>query len=253
LSDPIQVRLQAIHGTKYERILTYPTAEQGQANARVKELASIGVTAIRFTGHTTIGGIPILGKGCVGIVTQAMIEGKPVAVKIRRSDADRPSMEEEARLLRLANAVNVGPRLIAATTNLLAMEFVDGVPLFRWAERSTGRIRPLKRVLRHLLDECFRLDAIGLDHGELSHAPRNVLIRHDGEPCIVDFESASMVRRVANVTSLLQYFLFGSLSRTLHSSKIFPAKKKILEALAQYKRESSIENYEVLLRTLHLG
>ncbi len=149
--------------------------------------------------------------------------------------------------------VNVGPRLIAATTNLLAMELVDGVPLFRWAENSTGRIRVLKRVLVHLLDGCCRLDAIGLDHGELSHAPRNVLIGHDDEPCIVDFESASMVRRVANVTSLLQYFLFGSLSKTLHSSKMFPAKRKILRALSEYKRDSSIENYEVVLRTLNLG
>ena len=252
MNEPLQVRLKDIHGTRYERILTYPNADQGQADARVKELASIGVTAIRFIGHTTIGGIPILGKGCVGIVTQAIIEGKPIAVKMRRLDADRPSMDEEARLLRLANAVKVGPRLIAATTNLLAMELVDGVPLFRWAEGSVIKRSVLKRVLSHLLDACFRLDAVGLDHGELSHAPRNVLIEHD-EACIVDFESASMVRRVANVTSLLQYFLFGSLSKTLHSSKIFPAKKKILKSLTEYKREGSIESYEALLQTLNLG
>ncbi len=253
MNEPLQVRLKDIHGTRYERILTYPTVDQGQADARVKELASIGVTAIRFIGHTTIGGIPILGKGCVGIVTQAIIDGKPVAIKMRRLDADRPSMDEEARLLRLANAVKVGPRLIAATTNLLAMELVDGVPLFRWAEGSVIKRSVLKRVLSHLLDACFRLDVVGLDHGELSHAPRNVLIEHEDEACIVDFESASMVRRVANVTSLLQYFLFGSLSKTLHSSKIFPAKKKILKSLTEYKREGSIESYEALLQTLNLG
>ncbi len=170
------VRLKDIPGTRYERILTYPAADRSQAEARVKELASIGVTAIRFIGHTTIGGIPILGKGCVGIVTQAVMDGKPVAVKMRRLDADRPSMNEEARFLRLANAVRVGPRLVAATRNLLAMELFDGVPLFRWAEGSVGRIGDLKQVLSDLLNACFRLDVVGLDHGELSHAPRNVLI-----------------------------------------------------------------------------
>ncbi len=68
----------------------------------------------------------------------------------------------------------------------------------------------------------------------------------------MDFESASMVRRVANVTSLLQYFLFGSLSKTLHSSRIFPAKRKILNALTEYKQEGSIESYEHVLQALKL-
>lgn len=252
MNETLQVRLKDIHGTRYERILTYPAADEGQTDARLKELASIGVTAIRFTGHTTIGGIPILGKGCVGIVTQAIIEGKLVAVKMRRSDADRASMDEEARLLRLANAVKVGPRLVAATRNLLAMEFFDGAPLFRWAEDSVGRNRVLKQVLSDLLDSCFRLDAVGLDHGELSHAPRNVLVSHNAGACIVDFESASMVRRVANVTSLLQYFLFGSISKTLHTSKIFPAKRKILSALTEYKQEGTIGSYENLLQILEV-
>jgi putative serine/threonine protein kinase len=252
LIEPLPVRLKDIHGTRYEQILAYPTADQAQADTRLRELKSIGVTAIRFTGHTTIGGIPILGKGCVGIVTQAIIEGKPVAVKMRRLDADRPSMDEEARLLRLANAVEVGPRLVAATRNLLAMELFEGVPLFRWAEGSARRNMDLKRVLSLLLDACFRLDAVGLDHGELSHAPKNVLVDHTGQACIVDFESASMVRRVANVTSLLQYFMFGRISRSLHTSRVFHEKRRLLTDLSRYKEEGSIDSYRNLLHTLNL-
>jgi len=252
LNESHSVRLKDIPGTRYEQILTYPIADQSQADTRLRELMSIGVTAICFTGHTTIGGIPILGKGCVGIVTQAIIEGKPVAVKMRRLDADRPSMEEEARLLRLANAVNVGPRLVAATRNLLAMELFDGVPLFRWAEGSPGRNMSLKQVLSDLLDACFRLDAVGLDHGELSHAPKNVLVGLTGKTCIVDFESASMVRRVANVTSLLQYFMFGRISRSLHTSRVFHEKRRILNDLSRYKEEGSIDSYRNLLHTLNL-
>jgi len=247
-----EIKLKELPRTRYARILTYPTSDPSLADTRIKELAAIGVTAICFNGPTLIEGVPVLGKGCVGIVTQAIIEGEGVALKMRRSDADRPSMSEEARLLRLANAVDVGPRLITATRNLIAMELVEGIPLFRWAEAAGVRQRTVKHVMSHLLDACFRLDAVGLDHGELSHAPRNVLISHDVEPCIVDFESASMVRRVANVTSLLQYFLFGSLSKTIHSSKMFPARRKILNALAEYKEEGSIESYEHLLQALEL-
>ena len=247
-----EIKLKELPGTRYARILTYPISDPHLTDARMKELAAIGVTAICFNGPTLIEGVPVLGKGCVGIVAQAIIDGVPVALKMRRADADRSSMGEEARLLRLANAVNVGPRLLTATRNLIAMELVVGTPLFRWAETLGVRQITVKHVMSHLLDACFRLDSVGLDHGELSHAPRNVLIGNDAEPCIVDFESASMVRRVANVTSLLQYFLFGSLSKTLHSSKIFPAKKKILHALSEYKQEGSIRSYERVLQTLKL-
>ena len=247
-----EIKLKGLHKTRYARILTYPVSNPGLTDARVKELAAIGVTAICFNGPSLIDGVPILGKGCVGIVAQAFIDGAPVALKIRRVDADRPSMSEEARFLRLANAVNVGPQLITATRNLIAMELFEGVPLFKWAEASRHTQTELRHVMSDLLEACFRIDAVGLDHGELSHAPKNVLVDHKGQTCIVDFESASMVRRVANVTSLLQYFMFGRISRSLHTSRIFNEKKAILNALSRYKEEGSIESYEYLLQALNL-
>ncbi len=163
-------------------------------------------------------------------------------------------MANEGRLLRLANSVNVGPTLVASTRNFLAMEFFKGMPLFRWAESQTAsNTRAVKGVLVNLLSSCFKLDAIGLDHGELSHAPKNVLVNQRGEGCIVDFESASIVRRVANVTSLLQYFLFGRISRTIRASKIFPKKRPILKTLTQYKQEPSVENFQSILEVLRLA
>jgi predicted Ser/Thr protein kinase len=96
------------------------------------------------------------------------------------------------------------------------------------------------------------LDSIGLDHGELSHAPKNVLVNRFGQACIVDFESASTARRVANVTSLLQYFLFGRVSKTLRASQIFPNRRNIVKALGEYKREGSVENFQRVLGALGL-
>jgi putative serine/threonine protein kinase len=113
-------------------------------------------------------------------------------------------------------------------------------------------MRAVKQVLEGLLSSCFRLDAIGLDHGELSHAPKNVLVDEKGEACIVDFESASTVRRVANVTSLLQYFLFGRISRAIRVSKIFPKRASILKTLTEYKQEPSVENFQSILAALGL-
>jgi len=234
------------------KVLNYPASDDSELGVRLGELAAVGVTAIRFVGPSMIDGIQILGKGCVGLVTQAVFERRLVALKIRRSDADRPSMHEEARLLRLANSVNVGPRLITATKNFLVMELFSGLPLFRWASDGLKSSKSVKVVLSRLLDSCFKLDGIGLDHGELSHAPKNVLVGPNAGVCIVDFESASMVRRVANVTSLLQYFLFGSVSRTLDVSRLFPRRRNVVRALSQYKHQGSVESYSRLLETLRL-
>ena len=246
------IPLDAITGTPNAKVLDYPASDDAQLDLRLRELAGVGVTAIRFDGPAMLEGLKILGKGCVGLVTEAMFEGKPVALKIRRSDADRPSMHEEARLLRFANSVEVGPRLIAATTNFLVMGLFPGLPLFRWATSGVKSNRSVKVVLSRLLDSCFRLDSIGLDHGELSHAPKNVLVGANNRACIVDFESGSMVRRVANVTSLLQYFLFGNLSRTLGVSGVLRNRGKVIRALSEYKHESSVESYRRLLETMGL-
>jgi len=250
--DSIQtIPLNLIPRSRYARVLNYPAHDDEQSATRLRELEATGVTAIRFIGPSMIDGVQILGKGCVGLVTQAVLEDRLVALKIRRADADRPSMYAEARLLRLANSVDVGPRLIIATKNFLVMELFDGMPLFRWADRDRGS-NLVRNIVVKLLDSCFRLDGIGLDHGELSHAPKNVLVGGAGKTCIVDFETASATRRVANVTSLLQYFLFGSISKTLQTSKFFPHGRLILKALSLYKGEESVESYQNLLGSLGL-
>ena len=211
----------------------------------------MGVDSLVFAGVTQIDGIPVLGKGCVGLVTQAIMDNHPIALKIRRMDADRPSMEREAKLLRLANSVDVGPRLVTATRNFIAMELFTGIPLYRWSEIRPSE-KPVRGLLTSLLDSCFRLDSIGLDHGELSHAPKNVLVGPWGRGCIVDFESASTARRVSNVTSLIQYFMFGRISKTLRTVKMFQERRRIIDALSEYKEEGSVQSYLRALDALGL-
>ena len=248
---PQELQTAALLDTRYSRFITYPLRDaEGEAESRVQELSSMGISKLRFEGSTLVDGIAVLGKGCVGIVVQATLDQDPVALKIRRMDADRPSFFEEGRLLRLANSVDVGPRLITVTRNFLVMQLINGLPLFRWVEQNPKQVQ-VRNVLRGLLQDCFKLDVIGLDHGELSHAPRNVLVDSKGHGCIVDFESASTSRRVSNVTSLIQYFLFGQLARNLES-RLYGDKRAVLKALSNYKQDGSVSNFRAVLETLRL-
>lgn len=62
-----EIPVKKLLRTKYSRIITYPLSDEAQARAIIKELVSVGVTALVLEGSTLIDGIPILGKGCVGL------------------------------------------------------------------------------------------------------------------------------------------------------------------------------------------
>ena len=235
-------------------VLCYPRPDARGLEARILELSSIGVETLELTGAQLIGRARVLGKGCVGIVVKARMHGKAVAVKIRRTDADRRDMEHEANMLRLANSVDVGPKLLARSENFLVMEFLNGLTLHRWVILlpKTGCRRRVRHVLAKLLDDCFSLDQIGLDHGELSEAPKNVLVERDN-PRIIDFESASDRRRVSNVTSIAQYMLIGggpakSLRRILNWRR----KRTLIDALRDYKHHPDPRTFQSIKTVIGL-
>ena len=86
-----------------------PKSQRSELQNRIQELRSLGVTALEFSGSASLFGVgvPVLGKGFVGIVVVAHLNGKRVAVKIRRTDADRADLLHEAQMLSVANSVNV--------------------------------------------------------------------------------------------------------------------------------------------------
>jgi putative serine/threonine protein kinase len=213
----------------------------------MQELASLGVDAIDLSGTHQIGRSRVLGKGCVGIVTKALLQGQVVALKIRRVDADRRDMSHEADMLRLANSVNVGPQFLAQSHNYLAMELIDGLTLNQWIAGlpKTGCKRRVRRVIDTLLNDCYRLDTISLDHGELSEARKNVLVDSNDKPRIIDFESASNKRRPSNVTSISQYLLIGGgPSKRLRTVLQWRRKKALVKALQDYKHHPHAQTFQ---------
>lgn len=230
-------------------VLCYPRPEPTELQSRMLELTSIGVDMIEFAGDKLIGRLGVLGKGCVGIVVRARTQGRLVALKVRRMDADRPDMRHEAEMLRLANSVGVGPKLLAQSKNFLVMEFINGLPLHRWIELlpERGSKRRTRRVIGRLFDDCFGLDQIHLDHGELSTATKNVLVERADRPRIVDFESASDKRRPSNVTSIAQYLLIGGRpAKRLRRIMDWRRTKSLIRALRGYKQHPDSDGFQMI-------
>jgi putative serine/threonine protein kinase len=217
-------------------LLSYPSADPERANVVRGEFEGHGISALVLRGRHKIDGVPILGKGHVGIVVVALLGGEEVAVKLRRTDADRESMEAEGGYLRVANGVSVGPRLLGVSREVLVMELVEGGYLVDWV----GGLGPedaglLMGVLRDLMGQARRLDEVGLDHGELSSARRHVIVL-GGVARIVDFESASVSRRCSNVTSMAQYLFFNQgMAGGVGGVIPLPDRDSLVAALSAYR------------------
>jgi len=255
-----EVPLEGLREEKYGRVLCYPRYDPEELERRLKELKGLGVETLEFIGEKRVFDAPVLGKGCVGIVILAhrAADRVKVALKVRRVDADRAGMQREAEMLRRANAVDVGPKLLDVTENFLVMEFIHGKIFPLWVEELRGRGRETKalmrRVLRDLLEQGWRLDEAGLDHGELSRAPKHILINEENKPRILDFETASTNRRCSNVTSLCQYLLLGSPTAKVVEKRLggkIP-REGLIKALREYKQAPTRENFDQILNLCKL-
>ena len=237
----------------YSLILGYPKATKSELTKRHSELKKLGITTVSFQGETILNNIHVLGKGYVGVVVLSKLHKKDVALKIRRIDSSRSEMKSEAKLLKLANKVNVGPKLVDSSKNFIIMEYVEGQKITDWVRELKGRgsAAKLKSVVRQVLENCHTLDTIHLDHGELSYIHKHVIVGKS--PCIIDFESGSTNRRTSNVTSATQSIFIGSaLSNIVKNIIKIPNKKKLIDPLKKYKHDQSRENFDKILKMLGL-
>jgi len=248
------IPIKKLENEPYSTIIGYPKATKRQIKSRVSELEKLKVKSIAFTGPTTVNNLEILGKGYVGVVVLAKKARKKIALKIRRTDSQRKEMRNESILLKEANNVNVGPKILDSSKNFILMEYLDGSKISDWINelKGKGSSEKLRSIIRQILEDCYRLDQIGFDHGELSNISKHVIVTARG-PVLIDFESSSTKRRVANVTSATQAIFIGSgISKKVNHIYKTPKKNDIIQVLREYKYEQTRESFDKLLEKLRL-
>jgi eukaryotic-like serine/threonine-protein kinase len=151
-----------------------------------------------------------VGAGGQGVVFRAVQPGTGRIVALKRLAAGRfADAESVARVRREVEAtvalnhpgiVTLHGVEIVDGLPILVMEFVDGVPIHRWAH-PTQRKRPLRERLAAFLQCC---DAIAFAHSRgVIHCdikPGNVLVDTSGRVRIVDFGLARLQDNAATTT-----------------------------------------------------
>ena len=137
---------------------------------------------------------------------------KNFAAKVERSDSTRKLMlEKEVFSLKMANSAGIGPRLEDYNffDRVILMEFIEGKTFGEWILEKQRKKAEAKKFVAALLRQAEKLDEIGLDHGQLAGRGANILVRKGKvpKPVIIDFEKASIGRKVHN-RAVLEAFLF---------------------------------------------
>jgi len=253
--NPSLTPLSSLAKPPYNRLIAYPTGNPDEVESRIRQLHQLEITALDFQGRLKTDHLSVLGKGVVGIVVIGVKGNQRIAVKIRRVDARRASLIHEAELLKSANSLGVGPECLGGTADVLAMELVEGLSLPLWlgSLKGRGRRARVRGVVKPLLEQCVRMDAYGIDHGELSRAHKNVIVSNTDGATILDFESASLVRRPSNFTSLTQYlFLGGSIAKKMVRELGPVDKGGLLKCLRDYKSGGWQDAFEATTKVLGL-
>jgi len=250
-----RVRPEDLSRTPYIQVLTYPRISLRAAKSRIKQLKQLGVNELVFEGHAKVGRLGILGLGTVGIVVRARVDDRLCALKIRRTDANRPNMDEEVRVATLANRIGVGPEIYAHTKDMVLMKLLESQEIFDWLKglRGKGKRNESREMLHSLLNQCRKLDIMGIDHGQLSNLRKHAVIA-EGKPWIIDFESAGTERKPRNVTTAAQYLLVGGgLSPLMRSTLGVRDTDTLKKLLSDYKRDFSDYSYSRMLEHLKLS
>ncbi len=234
------------------RFLCWPVFDREVAEERLSQLNENCVEAVALGGPHGVLGYPILGKGHVGVVIRATYEGREVAMKCRRTDSDRATMDNEARLLMKANEAGVGPELYAHSKDFIIMEKLEGPYFGDWVSENIEKREEIRKNVSAIIGIARKLDAARIDHGELTKIRRHYIVTEDG-PRVIDFESASLGRTPQNLTCTVQsMFLQTRFARVLAEAYPMPDKNELLKVLRRYKESPNEENYMGVLKAINL-
>lgn len=214
----------------------------------------MGVEDAVLEGPTKLSELNVLGKGHSGIVLKVnTYYQKTRALKIRRLDSRRKDTFTEVYNQKLANQEGIGPQIIDNTEDLVLMELITGRGIGAWLQDPIYfRLRTSKNIINivnEILEQCYRLDVLNLDHGELTRIDNHVMVSENNQISIIDFESASTKRKPNNVTSASQALFLsgGPISKKICKYIVQKDHEFLLNCLKKYKKRKNRQNFEDIL------
>ncbi|MET1102325.1 MAG: hypothetical protein ABWW69_07630 [Pyrodictiaceae archaeon] len=179
----------------------------------LKKLWDAGYRELVSYGRLSAKGVNILGKGWSSIVFLVRdYEGNLWAVKARREVSRRPTLLREALYLVVAGELGIAPRTVAVGRDYIVEAPLLGGSLTSLFESGLEDEAILcSYLVRRILWKLYLLDRLGIRHNELARPENHILLDCNGEPYIVDFESATIGGKPTNIPQFFGALIAGRL------------------------------------------
>ncbi len=198
--------------------ICYPSAWHPQCAQRIKVLRDMGIEAILSYGpHRLSKKLSIIGKGHAAVVLLAKHASLGlVAIKIRRFDSKRSSLELEGKILEIARDTGFVPKVYAYTHDFIIREFIDGITIRDYIPQASHE--ELKLLVISMIKGFAKLDSLGIDVEEVSKPLTQVIVEclNPSRPKLIDLESARMSKRSTSLTRFL-----GFLARVVNGKHVY--------------------------------
>jgi len=143
-------------------------------------------------------------RGRRGFVYTGVYKNKKAAVKIKRKDTKvQITVSNEARFLKLANKINIGPKFIKELDEAIIYEFTEGKYL-KDAIVTAGKKTKIS-LLAQYLKQALALDKANIAKQEMQRPLKNALVDKKGKIVLIDFERARRTTNTHNTAQALQF------------------------------------------------
>jgi len=178
-----------------------------------EELSSLKLSELAF-----------VSKGYRGLVFKASLNGQKVAVKVKRSDAEKENLIEREfnflkHLQKLYGSSSPAPAPIFLGKELLVMEWIEGEALKEMSPE----------VLIAAAETALLLDEAKVEHRELKGGKHLFYIKEEKRVRVIDFESARFSENPRNFLQLLGAYLLNP------SKKIKAKRERAMEVIELYR------------------
>jgi len=171
-----------------------------------------------------------------------------VAIKIKNIESKAEgSIRNEGLWLERLNQERIGPQLIKAGEvdgkEYVIYQFVEGKEILEWIG-GAAETEIIKKVLQDVLEQCFRLDQLGVTKEEMHHPIKHILVTEKNRAFLIDFERTRLTDKPQNVTQFVEFIC--RIKEQLEKKMVRVDVERLRGLAKEYKREPTLEQYHIL-------
>ncbi|MBW3013659.1 hypothetical protein KY335_00280, partial [Candidatus Woesearchaeota archaeon] len=200
----------------------------------LKDLEKKKITNVRKFAH-----------GHRGIVYQAMMGKKKIAIKVQKDKKGPDRIRNEVYWLKELNKKNIAPKFIFTDRTYFVMEFVEGQMI--WDFIAANDKTAIKKIIKNVFDQCSAMDQIGVNKEEMHHPIKHLLIVGD-RVIMIDFERCRRTKDPKNVTQFAQFITSTSFLVALMGKGFTINQDKIRRLAKIYKSNMCTRNLDKIIK-----